>query len=318
MRKYGSQKHFGQILPQKNSLKPLKTTPREKEDSGKFKSFILRIRTTLILLPFGIFVVFFSNLNGFFLFLALTIVASIINFEIFNMVEDKGFRFYIWINNIGIVLSCLNFYFYGLGVYDINYFSWLQFLLFIIIIFSITLLESISGKFDFSIEHVGVSIFSFILLGIFFPFGILIKMMDLSGWILSIVLLITWLSDTGGFVFGKFFGKHHIPFLSSPNKTTEGYIGTFVFAYLITIILFFLQNIFNFSPKFSLSQFIIIATFVIFSAILGDLSESTFKRWAHKKDSGELLPGHGGFFDRFDSVIYSMPVYYLILKLMGY
>ncbi len=276
------------------------------------------MRTTLILLPFGIFVVFFDNFNGFFLFISLTIIASIINFEIFNMVEDKGFRFYIWINNFGILLSCLNYYFYGLGIYDINYFIWFNSLLFIIIIFSITLLESISGKFDFSIEHVGVSIFSFILLGIFFPFGILIKMMDLSGWILSIVLLITWFSDAGGFIVGKFFGKHRINFLSSPNKTIEGYIGAFIFGYLVAAILFLLENIFNFNPKFSLFRLFIISTFVILSGILGDLSESTFKRWANKKDSGELLPGHGGFFDRFDSVIYSMPVYYLILKLMGY
>ncbi len=234
------------------------------------------------------------------------------------MVEDKGFRFYIWVNNIGISLSGLNFYLHGLGLYDINFFIWFEFLLLIVIIFTITLLESVSGRFEFSIEHVGVSIFSYILLGIFFPFAILLKMMDLSGWLLSIVLLINWMSDAGGFILGKFFGKNRINFLSSPNKTIEGYIGTILSGYLTAFILFNLQRFLNLSFKFTFIQFLLISTCVIFSAILGDLSESTFKRWANKKDSGELLPGHGGFFDRFDSAIYSIPVFYIILKLIGY
>jgi len=294
------------------------TTRRGREGSGAFKSFIVRIKTTLILLPFGIFVVFFSYLNGLPLFIILVIISSIINFEIFNMVENKGFRFYLWVNNIGISLNSLNYYLFGLGVYDINLFFLIQLFLLIIIIFVITLIESVSGKFEFSIEHVGVSIFGYILLGIFFPFAILLKMHDLSGWILSIVLFITWFSDTGGFIFGRFFGRHKIKFLSSPNKTVEGYIGTLLFGYLTAGILFLLQSIFNFSVKFSILQFFIFSTCIILAGILGDLSESTFKRWAHQKDSGEILPGHGGFFDRFDSVIYSIPVFYLIIKLMGY
>ncbi|MGC8764269.1 MAG: phosphatidate cytidylyltransferase [Brevinematia bacterium] len=294
------------------------TIRKGKEGSGKFKSFIVRIRTTLFLLPFGIFVVFFSQFNGFFIFLSFIIISSLINYEIFNMVEDKGFRFYIWVNNMGISMSGLNFYLFGLGLYDINFFFWIEILLLIIIIFIVTLLESVSGRFDFSIEHVGVSIFSYVLLGIFFPFVILLKMMDLSGWVLSIVLFINWFSDAGGFIFGKFLGKHRIKFLSSPNKTLEGYVGTLIVGYLVGFILFYLQKFLAVAYKFSLLQFFLISTCVIFSAILGDLSESTFKRWANKKDSGEFLPGHGGFFDRFDSAIYSIPVFYIILKLMGY
>lgn len=234
------------------------------------------------------------------------------------MVENKGFRFYFWLNNFGVCLSGLNFYLYGVGVYNIEFFYLFGFLLFFIIVSIITFIESTSGRFETSIEHVGASILAYILLGIFFPFAILLKMMDLSGWVLSIVLFITWLSDTGGFIFGKFFGRHRIRFLSSPNKTIEGYIGSIIFGYTTGYILYLVQKVFSLYIEFSLFQFFIITTAVVTSAIIGDLSESTFKRWAHLKDSGEFLPGHGGFFDRFDSVIYTIPVYYVILKLFGY
>jgi phosphatidate cytidylyltransferase len=62
----------------------------------------------------------------------------------------------------------------------------------------------------------------------------------------------------------------------------------------------------------------VIALVCIVASIIGDLGESTLKRWAKTKDSSDILPGHGGFFDRFDSIIYTAPAFYVVMKLFGY
>jgi phosphatidate cytidylyltransferase len=179
-------------------------------------------------------------------------------------------------------------------------------------------IESVSGNFEMSMESITLSLFSYVLLGIFAPLLGLIKRMDMSGWILAILLLLTILTDTGGWLFGKLFGRHKVKFLSSPNKTIEGFFGALILGVLTGTVIFIIQNIFSMPTKFTLPEMAFVTFSVIIASVIGDLGESTIKRWAHMKDSSDLLPGHGGFFDRFDSLIFSTPVYFVIMKLMGY
>lgn len=106
--------------------------------------------------------------------------------------------------------------------------------------------------------------------------------------------------DTFAYIFGKTLGKHKISKIS-PNKTWEGFIGGFLILFLI---MFYMNGEFLKSLSFSL----IISVF----AQVGDFFESWFKRKASIKDSGILLPGHGGFLDRFDAVIFVAPIIYLV------
>jgi phosphatidate cytidylyltransferase len=150
------------------------------------------------------------------------------------------------------------------------------------------------------------------------PLMCLMKVMDLSGWLVTKLLIITSFTDTGGWLFGKLFGSHKIKFISSPNKTLEGFLGAVLLGLIGGAGIYIAEIFFPLPFKFTLPETFLITAAVIISALAGDLGESALKRWAKLKDSGDLLPGHGGFFDRFDSLIFSTPVFYFLIKLMGY
>tara|TARA_B100000945_G_C20237130_1_gene528125 strand:+ start:81 stop:611 length:531 start_codon:yes stop_codon:yes gene_type:complete len=121
-------------------------------------------------------------------------------------------------------------------------------------------------------------------------------------------LFIIWSNDTFAYIFGKLFGKTFLNKKISPKKTWEGLF----FGIFNTIIILYLMNIIYF--KFD-DFFIIITTICIcVTSIVGDLTQSFFKRNAKVKNSGKLIPGHGGVFDRMDSMIFSAPFYYLIIN----
>jgi phosphatidate cytidylyltransferase len=284
----------------------------------KVKPFVKRLISTTILLPFGIFVVFSPWLNGIPILILLTAFVLLIAFEISQMMEKRGYNSHIWVNSTAVTLSMVNFYLYGLGVFDIGYFFLIEMSILIVFLLTIFLLEGGRGEFGNSVEVIGVSIFTFVFVGVFAPMILLLKMMDLSGWFLAILLITAWLTDTGGLVIGKWLGKRRIPFLASPNKTVEGYIGTFIFGQITVIALFFAQRIFSIGTDFSIFEFMLIGVLISIASNIGDLGESTFKRWAKVKDSGDLLPGLGGFFDMMDSVIASAPVLYILLRFFGY
>ena len=107
--------------------------------------------------------------------------------------------------------------------------------------------------------------------------------------------------DTFSYFTGKLFGKNHIFKFISPNKTLEGYLGGIFFTNIFLICSFFYFHI-----DLSFATFIILFNSTIFFSIFGDLIESYFKRTNNIKDSSKFLPGHGGYFDRFDSFIASI------------
>jgi phosphatidate cytidylyltransferase len=123
----------------------------------------------------------------------------------------------------------------------------------------------------------------------------------------------TWAYDTGGYFAGRWWGKHHFAPLASPKKSLEGCIGGFA---LVLIGLFLLWKIVPFfAQTFSLLDVLALSVLLSLFGQLGDLVESLIKRSLSAKDSGSLLPGHGGVFDRIDSLLFNAPIlfYYLIL-----
>ena len=116
------------------------------------------------------------------------------------------------------------------------------------------------------------------------------------------VILLIWLSDVGAYFSGKFLGKRKLFPEISPNKTWAGFFGGGI-AVMIGAAIISIQGF-----GYSLNQWLIIGVIVWIMGSLGDLVESAFKRSFRIKDSGTMLPGHGGFLDRFDSFIYVVPV----------
>lgn len=132
---------------------------------------------------------------------------------------------------------------------------------------------------------------------------------DLGFFFLVIVFGCTFINDTGAFFTGKAFGKRRLAKNISPGKTVEGTAGGFV----LSVAGAFLINDF-FSGPLSWQWCVVYGSVVAAAAVVGDLVESALKRGAAVKDSGGILPGHGGILDRFDSLFFVFPVaYYLTL-----
>ena len=131
-----------------------------------------------------------------------------------------------------------------------------------------------------------------------------------------LALAIAWISDTGAYFSGKFFGKSKLCPEISPKKTLEGFVGGILFCLTCVILTAFIFNNFVFPEKQKINYVLVIALALIGSLIssLGDLCFSAVKRRCGVKDFGNLMPGHGGVLDRFDSVIFVVPYVYLFLK----
>lgn len=127
--------------------------------------------------------------------------------------------------------------------------------------------------------------------------------------VLGMILLI-WANDASAYIVGSFFGKHKLYERISPGKTWEGTIGAAVLTVLCAI------PIHYWFPQITLWQWILIAIIVAFFGTVGDLIESMLKRQAGIKDSGKIMPGHGGILDRFDSLIFVSPIVYLFLSII--
>ncbi len=121
------------------------------------------------------------------------------------------------------------------------------------------------------------------------------------------IFLIIWSNDTGAYFAGKLFGKTKLFQRVSPNKTLEGSVGGFVLALIIV----YIYATYIAKADYPLYWWFFFTLLISVSGILGDLVESQIKRNLGVKDSGKILPGHGGFLDRFDALIFALPFAYI-------
>jgi phosphatidate cytidylyltransferase len=163
-------------------------------------------------------------------------------------------------------------------------------------------------KGNYSFEDLGFPFLSAFYIGI--GFKNLLAARESSLFILFLALFIVWATDSGAYFIGRKFGKTKLIPSVSPNKTVEGSLGGIVSAIVVAVIMVFLYP--KLAPEIHLLKFIILVA--IFSVVgqIGDLVESSLKRHFGVKDSGKILPGHGGILDRFDSLIFVFPVMHLL------
>lgn len=155
------------------------------------------------------------------------------------------------------------------------------------------------------ISHSWHMIAVFYVAGLFSFFWLLHAHFGIS-WLLF-GLVITWVTDTCAYFIGIKFGKTQLAPLISPKKTIEGSLGGLIGAGIAAIIYALVFD-------YSLVQILLLALGLSIIGQIGDLVESSFKREKEVKDSGNILPGHGGILDRFDSLLFVIPSLYFFLK----
>ena len=277
-----------------------------------------------------------------FLFHALILAISIIStLEIFNMAKvyrQKNFRTVITTIAamvLGYIITiCGNnilngdfsrlYKFTQINNISMNLSLVMVFVL-IAVLFIINMFKVNVSTFEERGRAILTAVFCFIYVGLGVWHISLMRFMTSGKYYIVFILLCAWLSDTGGYVVGRKFGKHKLSNSASPNKSYEGLVGMFLFTIPISIFYYYLYSNGYLSlvlgkdiPTFSLSQIILLTIIFTLTGFLGDMGESLIKRMYDTKDSSKLFPGHGGVFDIFDSVILTAPIsYYIIIILLN-
>ncbi|MFT8321463.1 MAG: phosphatidate cytidylyltransferase [Bacillus sp. (in: firmicutes)] len=186
------------------------------------------------------------------------------------------------------------------GFLDVMHLSKIEIGLFAVLFY---LTYMVASKNHFSIDDAAYSILSVLYMGVGFHFFVEVR--EASVWILFYSLFMIWATDSGAYFIGRALGKRKLWPEISPNKTVEGAIGGIVCAVIVSVL---------FSAFGYIEWYIIGLVTIILSAFgqIGDLVESALKRHYEVKDSGKLLPGHGGILDRFDSLLFVWPLLYFI------
>ncbi|MFQ6130585.1 MAG: phosphatidate cytidylyltransferase [Armatimonadota bacterium] len=181
----------------------------------------------------------------------------------------------------------------------------------------------LSAEIKGATASVGVTVAGFLYVACLFSFMLRLRQLDLheilgrvpeGGFraevgVLFLVIAATWLLDTGAYGFGKSFGSVKMAPTLSPNKTLEGAIGGLATAVVVaTLVSVWL--------RLDALDGVVMGLLIGVAGQLGDLSESVFKRDMGLKDFGSMIPGHGGVLDRFDSLLFAMPVVYWCFSIL--
>lgn len=257
----------------------------------------LRIVSALIGIPLLVFIISVGES-----WLALAVLFLIINgtFEFKAMLKNRGNKILMFPIILGELVLI-----WGAWTQSANWFNYGLGLSFLIILFL-----SVLKYPKINLEDIAASIFILIYVGWSLTHIVLLRNIPNGALVLIYLFLVIWSTDTGAYFAGRFLGKTKLAPLVSPNKTIEGAIG----GLLLSLLAAFMFNIFF--PIFTLPILFVTAFLISVLGQVGDLAESCFKRLAGIKDSGKIIPGHGGILDRFDSTILTAPaLFYLLIFL---
>lgn len=271
--------------------------------SSKFSNLITRAITGavfVIVLTAGIL---FSSWSFALLFLLITLIS--LN-EYFSLLQDAG-REVLKITGIaaGVITYCI-LTAISLQLLDDRWTAAIPALL---------IIPFVSGLFsrnESPINAVALTTLGIAYLGL--PFGLLNQIVNANGFTPEIVLgfiILIWIHDTGSYLAGFFFGKRKLYERISPKKTWEGSFGGLFFTLAAG---HFMQNFIALPSRY---DWLAICLIIIVFGTLGDLAESMFKRNLGVKDSGTILPGHGGALDRFDSLLFAAPFLFFYFRIRG-
>jgi phosphatidate cytidylyltransferase len=261
----------------------------------------------LILSPLIIFIL----VGGAFLRYGIMILSLLGLFELFKVSRKKSIKPL----SLLAYIACIFYYIALDSKYVSNNLYYKN--LFAIMILSILALMCfaiINTKYNY--VDVAITVLGFIYIPVFLGSIVLLNEKKYGNYLVWLIFISSWLCDTGAWYFGRHFGKHKLAPKVSPNKTLEGSIGGLISSCLACGVFGIVVN--NFNVNIGIIHFFIIGLFCGVFCQFGDLMASSVKRYTGVKDFSNLIPGHGGILDRFDSIIFAgVVVYYYIVIILG-
>ncbi len=258
-----------------------------------------RVISGAIGIPIVLGIVLYGSPLLFFGFVAAIVLLA--SYEYFAMTSNTGVEGFPIEGGVLSFLLLLGFY------------SGTQFLLLFAALLSVILFAT--WFFRENNVKVALGLIAYTVLGVFYIAGLggyflLIHNLEGGSQMILFLLLLIWAGDTAAYYAGQNLGKHKLMPMVSPNKTVEGAIANVLGTLLAALIikLWFFQ-------EFSLTHCLIAAFICGIIGQFGDFSESLIKRNCRVKDSGSLIPGHGGFLDRIDSLLFAGPAFYCYYQL---
>lgn len=264
-----------------------------------------RIIAALVAVPVMVVAMFFSPITFWLLFLVISILTQ---WEFYSLIGLNGnYPLSIYGTICGAVLNSLTF------LVEMEMIPFTSYYL-IIPMLTITFFIKLYRKSDEKpFENLGYTFLGIIYVAV--PFALVnelvIEKENYRPYLMMGVLIILWVNDSGAYFAGRFLGRRKLFERISPKKTWEGFIGGAICS-LIAAFVFAKFNI-----QLDLWKWIAIAVIIVITGTLGDLVESLFKRSIAIKDSGTIIPGHGGFLDRFDGLLLCMPFIITFLKIIS-
>jgi len=287
------------------------------------KETLFRVLSAVIALPVLFYVLITDDFRCIPILIG-SIVISLVSLYEYYMISQRGDEGSPFVKIglfFGLLINLIFYFFgfgkmYGLGRYfgDNNSNVVLGLLaLFVVVVLAAQLfMRPLKG----GTYSVAVTVFGVVFISMFASHLILLKSLKDGIFYIMTLIVVVMLNDTGAYFGGNFFGKHKIGFEVSPNKSWEGYFSGLLFS----VIGFIISNqvILSFFHRdlFTMLEAVFLGICVSILANMGDLVESAVKRDGGIKDSGSIIPGHGGMWDVFDATIFSLPFfyYYLIFK----
>jgi phosphatidate cytidylyltransferase len=259
--------------------------------------FKTRVLTAIV---FGIIVLGFTWLGNPWIPILLFIICLGSSIEYEKAVHTRIIGIYPLLSTIGFICT----YFFLAEIYC-------AITLFVSCIIGLMLIFWIFKKHNFFDHRRFGAIINMFYIGV--SLGLFAKYMYLKEnprvFFLAIIVLI-WLSDSGAYLIGSRYGKRKLIPRISPKKTVEGFLGALIFTILGALVFYFKSNL-----NHDIYWWISIATIIWIFGALGDLVQSSIKRKYGIKDSGSFLPGHGGMWDRFDSLLLAIPFILLFVNI---
>lgn len=242
--------------------------------------------------------------------LALTIIALLAISEFYNAFKPKGNRPISWagyIITLGLLLVNYNFSFVNNEKIKTCLILILPILTFILFC------KSVFSNMKNNIQDIAITIFGIIYIPFFLMFLTLTRQMEMGEYLIWYILAGAWVTDSFAYLIGSKIGKHKFSKIS-PNKSIEGSIAGIVFAAIFYgVYTYYLNKI---GIELNVAEMVIVGIIISIISQIGDLAESAIKRYCEIKDTGTIMPGHGGILDRFDSIIMISPFAYIFLQIL--